>query len=365
MLLTIPSILFFYVRQTILPITLGPVYGIRFVNPNGIGLSNVVIPTVVLIALSFGAYRLVCRDGIYKSGFLWFLLPLVPVLDARIFAPEMLVQDRYLYLPLFGALIVAGNGLVDASERFPGNNKRTNHRIAIATGLALAIGFAILAREYNPMWKDDISLWEHAVRVDPSSAMAYAQLGDEYQRAGRLAEAREKLSRALEIRPDLTTAHISLGIVANREKRYDDAERYLKEVLGVYPDYYVALEQLGLAYQQQGKVDEAIALFDQGRRRLPSRFDSYTVNIAVLQAMANRKAEAQAELESLVPRLEPATDPDVMKAWWYLGELYREQGMTTQAASAYDHYLKATEGLGDPTVLRLRQLATQALTRLK
>jgi protein O-mannosyl-transferase len=361
MILTIPSILMFYVRQSVWPFGLGPIYGVRVVNADNLGLTNFFLPVLILVALGYGLYRLARQDSTTSIGLIWFLLPLIPVLDTRIFTPEMLVQDRYLYLPLFGAIILVSNGMVELVERLL---RRNPQLVSCAVGLALAIALAIVARQYNPVWKDDIALWEHAVKVDPSSAMARAQLGDEYQRAGRLSEAKDTLALALELRPGLTNAHVSMGIIANRERRYDEAERYLKHVLSVYPNHDVALEQLGIAYQQQGKFNEAIALFDQGRRRMPYKRDSYTVNIAILQAMANRKAEAIEELELLIPRLNSVSNPDVLKAWWYLGELYREQRRTAQAISAYKQYLKVTEGMSDANVLRLRQLATQALESL-
>jgi tetratricopeptide (TPR) repeat protein len=155
------------------------------------------------------------------------------------------------------------------------------------------------------------------------------------------------------------------GIIANREKRYDDAIAALNEVLAVFPDYDVALDQLGLAYQQQGRFDEAIALFDQGRQRMVYKRDDYTINIAVLEALAGRKSEALAELEALIPQLGTATRPDIIKAWWYLGELYREQGRADLAVNAYERYLKATEGNSDPQVRRIRDLAAQTLQQLK
>jgi tetratricopeptide (TPR) repeat protein len=201
--------------------------------------------------------------------------------------------------------------------------------------------------------------------MDPDSSFAYSQLANQYQRADRLPEAKQALARALEIRPDLTAGHVLTGIIANREQRYDDAVAALKPVLAVYPDYDVALDQMGLAYQQQGKFADAIALFDRGRQRMVYKRLDYTINIAVLEAMSGRRPEAIAELESLIPQLDVATNPDIIKAWWYLGELYRAQGSTDRAISAYERYLTATERVSDPQVRRLRDLATQTLRQLK
>ncbi|MEN3335606.1 MAG: protein O-mannosyl-transferase [Blastocatellia bacterium] len=365
MLLSIPSVLLFYIRQTLFPFTLSPFHGLRPVTFDHLGLANFVLPLVVLTALGYLLYKLARRRTAVQLGLIWFLLPLAPALNTRIFLAEMLVQDRYLYLPLFGALIIIGTGLVTLAERFLPVRAQAYQPAAAVAGLLISIGFAVLARVYNPVWNDDLTLFEYGVKVDPSSSFAYSQLANQYQRAGRLPEAKQALVRALEIKPDLTNGHILLGIIANREQRYDDAIAALKPVLAVYPDYDVALDQLGLAYQQQGKLDEAIALFDQGRQRMVYKREAYTINIAVLETLAGRKSEALAELESLIPQLETATSPDILKAWWYLGELYRVQGSADNARSAYTRYLKATEDNSDPQVKRLRDLATQSQQQLK
>lgn len=365
MVLSIPLVVWFYIRQTLFPFSLSPFHGLRPVTLNQLGLMNFVLPLVILIGLGYVLYKLARHRSEIQLGLIWFLLPLAPALNTRIFLAEMLVQDRYLYLPLFGALIIIATGLVTLAERYLPARANALQPAALAAGLLISLGFMALTLRYNPVWNDDVTLFEYGVQVDPSSSFGYSHLSNEYQRAGRLPEAKQALARALEIRPDLTTAHILEGIIANREKRYDDAVASLNEVLAAYPDYDVAIEQLGLAYQQQGKVDDAIALFDQARQRLPIKQDSYTINIAVLEALAGRKAEALAELESLVPQLATATNPDIQKAWWYLGELYRVQNRADDAKSAYERYLKATAGNNDPQVRRLRDLANQTLQQLK
>jgi Flp pilus assembly protein TadD len=208
--------------------------------------------------------------------------------------------------------------------------------------MAAALGLAIATRLYNPAWSDDLSLWERGARIDPASATVFSQLGSAYERAGRDVEARVALTRALEIKPDLTTANIGMGIVAIRQRRFDEAERYLKGVIDVYPNYDVARENLAVAYQERGKLAEATTLLEEGRRLMPYKGASYTVNIAMLYKQAGFGVEAQAELESLIPQLPSATDAEVIKAWWYLGEIYREQQKAGAAINAYEKYITAT-----------------------
>ncbi|HKP13642.1 MAG TPA: tetratricopeptide repeat protein, partial [Blastocatellia bacterium] len=294
-----------------------------------------------------------------------FVLPLSLVLDPRVFVSEMLVQDRYLYLSILGAAMLIGGGLAELAGRLVRDGSRAQERAALAAGLVAACVLAVIALRCNPVWANGVALWEQGVRVDPTSAVAQAYLGNEYQRAGRLAEAKQATTRAIELRPDMTTARLTRGIIATRARRYDEAERDLKEVLNAFPDYDVAREQLALAYQQQGRLDESIALFDEGRRLIPAKQPLYTINIAVLDKLAGRDADARSELESLLPILSTTSDPELLIGWWYLGELYRAQGSADSAANAYARYLKATEGSGDAQVKRLRDLATQNLQQLK
>jgi tetratricopeptide (TPR) repeat protein len=364
-ILTAPAIIGFYIRQVLFPFFLGPTYGLRAITSDHVTLANFVLPLVVVIGLAYGGYLLWRRQVVYRFGLIWFLLPLLPVLDLRSFVPEDLAHNRFLYLPLLGVLIILSAGLLEIVERLRGSQVRAIQATMLIAGGLLAVALIPITRQYTAVWSDDVALWERGVRVDPSSAFPSAQLGEAYRKAGRLAEARGALVRAIELNPTLTTAHISFGALANQEKKYTEAEQHLQLVLDVYPELSVAVEQLGLAYQQQGRLDEAIALFDGSRRRMPHKWASYTVNIAVLHRMANRSAQAQAELESLRPELDSSTDPGVLKAWWYLGSLYREQGKADLATHAFERYLQTTEGLDDPQVHSLRPVVTQALRALR
>jgi tetratricopeptide (TPR) repeat protein len=363
--LTIPSLLLFYVKQIVFPVSLGPIHNLQPVTGANLGVSNFFLPVLLAAGIGYLAARLSWRDSAFRLGLIWFLLPLSTALDTRIFGLNQTVSDRYLYLPLFGGLIVLASALVRGLEALMRYDSKKVQLASYVAALALAVALAVMTTRYNRVWTSDIALWEYGVRRAPSSPVAHIFLGEGYMRASRLSEARAAFSRALEIRPDSTSANVAMGMLASREGRYEEAEAYLKRVLEVYPDDYSALEQLGLAFQHQGKVSEAIELFDRGRVIMPYKRAVYTINIAVLYKTSNRPLEAQRELESLLPQLETAVAPDELIAWWYLGDLHREQGHTEQARNAYQKYLGRTQGMDDSKVIRLRGLASHALNNLR
>jgi protein O-mannosyl-transferase len=99
-----PSLLLFYLRHAFFPFGLGPSYPFKPVTGAGVSGSTFFLPLAVVLVLALGAYLLCRRDRIYRLVLPWFVFPLIPVFDVRAFIPEDVAHDRYLYLPLFGAL---------------------------------------------------------------------------------------------------------------------------------------------------------------------------------------------------------------------------------------------------------------------
>jgi len=82
--------------------------------------------------------------------------------------------------------------------------------VALAAGPALAdarsdartrVEFGIKVAQRG-LWREAIFQWERAVKVDPSYASAYNNLGIAYENTGDLEKARVAYERALELEPD-------------------------------------------------------------------------------------------------------------------------------------------------------------------
>lgn len=358
-LLTLPGLLLFYARQVAWPAQVGPVHPVRYVDASSLASSTPWLGLVGLAIASWVLWRVQRGKPLAGIGMAWLCFPLLPVLDTRVFQSELIAQDRYLYLPVLGALVALAACLT------PMLGSALRRKTVVALALAASLLASAATRREAAHWTSDLALWEHAVEVDPTSAIAWSQLGDEYQSRGRLAESKGAFERALAVKPDLTAARVGLGIVAGKEERWRDVERYLLPVLARLPDHETALEQLGQAYQKQGQYQKAIELFEAGRLRVPAKGDLYAVNIAVLTAQAGRLAEATRQLEGLVAQVDDQADPGMLKAWWYLAELYRAQKEQARAREAYQRYLAVSSRSRDPHVEKLRGLASQSLAGLE
>jgi tetratricopeptide (TPR) repeat protein len=106
------------------------------------------------------------------------------------------------------------------------------------------------------------------VENDPAS-IAFAQLGEEYRRAGQLADAVETCRAGLVIHPDYTSARVTLGRALLALGRLDEASTELQRVVDAAPDNLAARRALADTCRRQGRSDDALAHFAAARSLAP------------------------------------------------------------------------------------------------
>jgi tetratricopeptide (TPR) repeat protein len=140
------------------------------------------------------------------------------------------------------------------------------------------------------------------VQQDPSS-IAFAQLAEEYRRAGQLQDAVDTCRAGLEIHPAYHSARVTLGRAFLELSQFEDAQRELEQVLKSAPENLAAIKGLAEAHHQQGSL---VAALEQYRAALAiARHDpelEHTVN-----DLAGR-VERESPPLTIVPPAEPATE---------------------------------------------------------
>jgi tetratricopeptide (TPR) repeat protein len=149
------------------------------------------------------------------------------------------------------------------------------------------------------------------VLSDPAS-IAFAQLAEEYRRAGLLADAVKVCREGLAVRPHFVSARITLGRALLGLDQLDAAVVELTAVLDVSPDNLAALRTLAEARLRQGRLDDALISYrgalalapnDPGlERRITDLTD--TIAAASLRAAENRRARGAATIAALERWLE-------------------------------------------------------------
>jgi len=202
--------------------------------------------------------------------------------------------------------------------------------------------------------KEAMGLFEKAISLDPTYALAHAGLSDCYLLLGEytsarpadiLPKARPHAYRALELDRDLAEAHASLGLIslydydwasAEREfkraidlrsgyatahhwyaillvtlGRFDEARAEAERALELDPASPIVNNMLGIVFYESRDYEKAIAAFRKTLELNPAFTPSREV-LACAYASAGRKAEALAELDQIKAS---AVEHVAMRAW--------------------------------------------------
>jgi tetratricopeptide (TPR) repeat protein len=379
----------------------------------------VAISALLLLALSALAVWQRRRRPYLLAGWLWYLGTLVPVIGL-VQVGDQSHADRYTYFPLIGpavSLVWAVAEAVDTGRR----------RVALAAaGVALA-GLAALTWAQIGHWQDSLALWDRNYDVSGPSEKCLNNRGNIYLRLGRTAEAAADFGKAVRLNPGSAVARANLGaallqahrpadageeldvalrldpqffmIPSNRSKlghtlwllgRDEEAMRYLREAAELGPAEPTARYHLGVALVDLRRYDEAAGEFAAAvrldgrnlvyRLALAAALDraGRDTNALVQQVAAQdprwaehvaRQARELAETSGLVPREAIHAAEVVRLACKYSGArnpgLYEVLAVTLARARLFDEAVAAGErGVAAAEAARQPEVARAIAGRL-
>jgi len=235
--------LVFYLRKTLVPIGLSPLYELPAdFNP----LTPVYLVSAAgVIAISAAAVAVLRRSPWLSAAWASYLLMVLPVTGLVQNGPQI-AADRYTYLPCLPFAILVGLAVAFVC--------RWAWALA-APAVALAL-LAILTVFQIGIWRDAEALWTHALAVSPS-AIAYSSMGVVLDEQGKPQEAVAHFDEALRINPRLAHAQNNWGIALARQGKWQDAIAHYEEALRLNPGYTEARLNLAVALERLGRHAEA------------------------------------------------------------------------------------------------------------
>ena len=284
-----------YVQKTVWPSGLAVFYPLELPVPvRSVAVSGLFVACVTAVA--WRARR--TRPWLFV-GWLWYLVALLPVIGL-VRVGDQAVADRYTYLPGIGlSLMVAWSG-VELVSRWPAMKPVVG---AVATVLLIALAAATWVQV--GYWRDNVTLYERALRVTH----------------------------------DNFVAHTNLGSALLAENRVSDALQHYREALRINPTAGVAHANVGVALAASGDHAAAMAAFERALE-LDGRDAATHVRVADLLAGEGHLADAIAHYQQAAA-LEP-TSPAVHNN---LGFLLAAQGNLTEAVEHYAEALRADPNL--------------------
>ena len=210
---------------------------------------------LMLLVISTAVIRVGRRYPYLPVGWLWYVGTLVPVIGL-IQSGDQGMADRYTYIPLIGLFIIISWGVSEFVK-----NWRHRRIVLASTASTLLLILTICALLQVRHWKNDITLFTHALNVTENNFVAHNNLGAALARQGKLKDAIPHFIEALRIFPDYERSHFNLGLARDKQGALDEALVHFSAALQIKPDYPEAHNGLGVALARQGRLEEAIAHF--------------------------------------------------------------------------------------------------------
>jgi protein O-mannosyl-transferase len=258
-LLTLPSILFFYVKHWFFPVRLAEFYDL-FYQPR-LSLRGVVLPALVLVAIAIAIWMLRKMLGVRATAYaaVWMVIPLLPALDTFVFSNGEFVHDRYFYVPSIGASLLVALFIEWALAGQPAVFGEPSRVVGAALALAVVLGFCAV-REAS-YWFDDFTMYSRGHEIAPLNASALNNLGAELILRGEAGTAQTLLESGYHEFPRDERFIFNLGRLNYYKKQYSRSEEFTSEAIELDPisaDSYILLGQIQL---KQNKTHQAIQSF--------------------------------------------------------------------------------------------------------
>ncbi|MGD0745273.1 MAG: tetratricopeptide repeat protein, partial [Verrucomicrobiota bacterium] len=314
-----------YLGQMFWPSDLAVLYPF---TAGGVEVSRVALSLAVLAGISTGVFVLRRRRPCLLTGWLWYLVMLVPVIGI-IQVGFQARADRYTYLPQIGLYLLLTWAAADlcAGRRY---------RRAVLGGCAAIILLALIccAHVQATYWRNSESLWTHTVACAPDNWVAHNNLGLVQLQKGDVIEAISQFQKALEFKPDYALAHYNLGNALLQKGNVDEAMVQYQKALQIRPDYALAHNNLGNALLQKGNVDEAMVQYQKALQINPGfALAHYNLGNALCQ---------KGNVDEAIPHFQKALEinPDDALAHYNLGNALLKRGSVDEAMV---HYQKALQ----------------------
>jgi Flp pilus assembly protein TadD len=230
-------------------------------------------------------------------GWSWFAIALLPTIGL-VQVGTQAMADRYAYFPIAGAsLAVVWQVSGTLRSRRPGSPLP----ILLAAAVLAPLGMATASQVR--LWRDEVTLYTHALAVTSDNWMIEPALGNALAREERFAEALPHLQRAVRLSPGDPDVRYDLGNVLFRLGRLPEAEAAYREALRMRPSDADFQHNLGTTLVALGRLREAEAAYREALRLRPGNPVTHFLLGRVL-ALGGRSAEASARYREAL-RLQP------------------------------------------------------------
>ncbi len=251
----------------------------------GVSAGNAVLCGIAIATVTLLALRQIRRLPSLAVGWLFFLITLLPVIGL-VQVGQQARADRYTYVPLVGLALATAWGVTTLSSR-----ARWPRAIAMGLGLLTTAGMTAATNAQARVWRDSISLFEHALRVTRDNAVAHLNLGTALLEAGRAGEALPHLERVVDLHAGSAEGHGAMAGALARLGRDAEAEPHFLTALRLDPTLSRVHNGFASSLAARGEMGSAVTHFREAIALDPS-YDEAAINLAELLLTLQQPEEA-------------------------------------------------------------------------
>jgi tetratricopeptide (TPR) repeat protein len=235
--------------------------------------------------------------------------------------------ERFLFIPVLGIISVIVLGV----EPYMKDKILTKLKLPLLITVLLLFGMKTIAR--NAEWKNNLTIYESALKVSPNSVKVHFNLGTEYLEQG------------------LKTKGFT-----EKEKWFQKAVDELLDAKRCYKFYVNIYENLGFVYAEKGKIAsnhaDSLRNFQMGLAVLNYATDSLMLTkqslnqnkfylldqLSVHAAVQKDREEYMRQIVALVGKIQSPTAEDIKRSMFYLQKLNDIMALLDNANQLIDHF---------------------------
>jgi len=285
-----------------------------------------------LAGVLYGAKRLFAKYRLLSFSILWFFLTLC--VESSIFPLKNLIFEHRLYLPMVGYSLF----LVSGTYYLLG--EKNIKIMAIILMMIIAVN-SILTYQRNKVWKDELSLWDDAVKKSPHKARAVTDRGFAYFNQGNFTQALSDYDKAIELDPGLADAYLDRGLTYSQQGNYSQAIADYNRAIAINPNYADAYNNRGIFYIHQGDLDQAVSDLTKAIEIDPHNVKAY-YNRGLGLAKEGNTAQAIADYKKAIE-----LNPDNADAYYNLGLCYAQEKLFDEAMADFNKTIEIDPDYAD------------------
>jgi len=292
---TWPSLIGFWIRHLVWPTGLSTFYDLPAVlHP---ALRNFVFPAIFDICVGLMLFAGVRRSRPAAFFAVWLALPLIPLLNIRVFIANDFAHDRYLYLPSVGLAVLVAmllKKVCGGPPRWPGMPASL-----LAAGLCLAAAMSYGTITESFYFKDNLTFYAYNLLQAPHNRDAESNYATVLAEDRQYGPALERFLDVVNRYPDYWIPTYNLGLTYYKIGNLLDAEKYLLQAIRINPHKPDEFFYLGMTRFKSGHTPEAMDCVRQAIALRPNGFAYHLALGVMLKTQGDRTGALQEFKEEL------------------------------------------------------------------